>query len=274
MNGKLGATSVIIMGLMLSACDASKQESKQPDQEQSSTSVFKTEKADVLPYLNIQEQPAKIALPFCETKNCIDLSIQTVHTEDAWLNDWIAKSQAKVIQDQIGLKQDMSLQQAVNAYVKKSDAWQAKFAKNKPYELSMYTRIAYQRNQYVLMQLGVDTMQEEIKVKERYYFFVADRKKHKAVTLLDILEPQQQTAMNSIVQQAYQKWLKQQKAEVRQKAPKKLYWGQADWFFDQEGIGLHYRTHEIVKDGTQLDIYLTKEQTKQILKADAYQHMF
>lgn len=274
MNGKLGATSVIIMGLMLSACDASKQESKQPDQQQAPTSVFKTEQADVLPYLNIQEQQAKIALPFCETKNCIDLSIQTVHTEDAWLNDWIAKSQSKVIQDQIGLKQDMSLQQAVNAYVKKSDAWQAEFAKNKPYELSMYTRIAYQRNQYVLMQLGVDTTQEEVKVKERYYFFVADRKKQKAVTLLDILEPQQQTAMNGIVQQAYQKWLKQQKAEVRQKAPKKLYWGQADWFFDQEGIGLHYRTHEIVEDGAQLDIYLTKEQTKQILKADAYQHMF
>ncbi|OTG76049.1 hypothetical protein B9T26_02855 [Acinetobacter sp. ANC 4169] len=274
MNGKIRAASIIAIALMLSACDASKQESKQQEQEQSSASVVKTEQAEVLPYLNIQEQEAKVALPFCETKNCIDLSIQTVHTEDAWLNDWIAKSQAKVIQDQIGLKQDMSLQQAINAYVKKSDVWQAEFSKNKPYELAMYTRIAYQRNQYVLMQLGVDTKQEEVKVKERYYFFVADRKKQKAVTLLDILEPKQQTVMNDIVQQAYQKWLKQQKAEVKQKAPKKLYWGQADWFFDQEGIGLHYRTHEIVKDGAQLDIYLTKAQTQQILKADAYQHMF
>ena len=103
---------------------------------------------------------------------------------------------------------------------------------------------------------------------------MADRKKQKAVTLLDILEPQQQTAMNSIVQQAYQKWLKQQKAEVRQKAPKKLYWGQADWFFDQEGIGLHYRSQEISKDAKQLDIYLTKEQTQQVLKVDIYQNMF
>jgi len=274
MNGKIGAASVIAIGLMLSACDASKQDSKPQDQEQSPASVVKIEKADVLPYLNIQEQEAKIALPFCETKNCIDLSIQTVHTEDAWLNDWIAKSQAKVIQDQIGLKQEMSLQQAINAYVKKSDAWQDEFSKNKPYELAMYTRIAYQRNQYVLMQLGVDTNQEGIKVKERYYFFVADRKKQKAVTVLDVIESKQQSVMNDIVQQAYQKWLKQQKAEVKQKAPKKLYWGQADWFFDQEGIGLHYRTHEIVKDGAQLDIYLTQGQTQQVLKADAYQHMF
>ena len=49
---------------------------------------------------------------------------------------------------------------------------------------SMYTRIAYQRNQYVLMQLGVDTNQEGIKVKERY-FFVADRKKTESGHCID-----------------------------------------------------------------------------------------
>lgn len=271
-QGKIGAASIIAIGLILSACDTKKQQSD--SHEQSAKSAAANEKAEVLPYLNIQEQDANIALPFCETQHCINLTIQTVHTEDAWLNQWIAKSQAKVIQDQIGLKQDMSLQQAINAYVKKSDAWQAEFSSNKAYELSMYTRIAYQRNQYVLMQLGVDTKQEGVSIKERYYFFVADRKKQKTVTVLDILEPKQQVAMNDIVQQAYQKWLQEQKAEVKQQAPKKLYWGQADWFFDQEGIGLHYRTHETVQDGNQLDIYLSKEQTQQILKAEAYQHMF
>lgn len=274
MNGKIMGASVIAIGLMLSACDASKKEQTDQSYDKPETSGLKTEHAEVLPYLNIQEQDAKIALPFCETKNCIDVSIQSVHTADAWLNDWVNKSQALVIQDQIGLKQDISLQQAINAYVKKSDAWQAEFSKNKAYELAMYTRIAYQRNQYVLMQLGVDTNQEGIKVKERYYFFVADRKKQKAVTLLELIDPKQQNTMNNLVQQAYQKWLKEQTTEVKKHAPKKLYWGQADWFFDQEGVGLHYRTHEIVKDGTQLDIYLTKQQTKQILKADAYQHMF
>ena len=268
------AESKNAMGLILGAGYASTKEPKQPTQENSTASIFKTEQAEVLPYLNIQEQQAKIALPFCETKNCIELSIQTVHTEDAWLNDWIAKSQAKVIQDQIALKQNMTLQQAINAYVKKSDAWQAEFSKNKAYELSMYTRIANQRNQYVLMQLGVDTKQEGVNVKERHYFFVADRKKQQTVLLLDLIQPKQQANMNDMVQQAYQKWLKEQDTEVKQHAPKKLYWGQADWFFDQEGIGLHYRTHEIVKDGAQLDIYLNKQQTKQILKVDAYQHMF
>ena len=84
-------------------------------------------------------------------------------------------------------------------------------------------------------------------------------KKQKAVTVL-MIEPKQQNTMNNLVQQAYQKWLKEQTADVRQQAPKKLYWGQADWFFDQEGIGLHYRTHEIVQDGKTTG-YLFKQRT-------------
>lgn len=265
--------SVIGCSLLLGACD--KNEKEQPATEQKkSAAVTPEEKAKVLPYLNIQEKSADIALPFCETKNCINLDIQTLKTADAWLNQSIEKQQAKVIQDQIGLKQDMSLQQAVNAYVKKSDAWQAQLKLNKAYELSLYTRIPYQRNQFVLMQIGVDSTQENIRVNERYYFFVADRLQQKILSPLDIINPEQQLQMDQIVQQAYQKWLKDNNAEVQQKAPKKLYWGQADWFFDQEGIGLHYRSQEISKDAKQLDIYLTKEQTQQVLKVDIYQNMF
>ena len=265
--------SVIGCSLLLGACD--KNEKEQPVTEQKkSAAVTPEEKAKVLPYLNIQEKSADIALPFCETKNCINLDIQTLKTADSWLNQSIEKQQAKVIQDQIGLKQDMSLQQAVNAYVKKSDAWQAQLKLNKAYELSLYTRIPYQRNQFVLMQIGVDSTQENIRVNERYYFFVADRVQQKILSPLDIINPEQQLQMDQIVQQAYQKWLKDNNAEVQQKAPKKLYWGQADWFFDQEGIGLHYRSEEIGKDAKQLDIYLTKEQTQQVLKGGICQNMF
>lgn len=265
--------SVIGCSLLLGACDKNEKEQPATEQKQSAA-VTPEEKAKVLPYLNIQEKSADIALPFCETKNCINLAIQTLKTADSWLNQSIEKQQAKVIQDQIGLKQDMSLQQAVNAYVKKSDAWQAQLKLNKAYELSLYTRIPYQRNQFVLMQIGVDSTQENIRVNERYYFFVADRVQQKILSPLDIINPEQQLKMDQIVQQAYQKWLKDNNAEVQQKAPKKLYWGQADWFFDQEGIGLHYRSQEISKDAKQLDIYLTKEQTQQVLKVDIYQNMF
>ena len=120
-NNIIQIAVLVLAGLAVSACDSSKQ--SQDQQNSDSASIFKQDKAEVLPYLHIQQQPAKIALPFCETKNCIDIDIQTLVTQDQWLNDWMAKTQAMVIQDQIGLKQNMSLQQAVNAYVKKSDDW-------------------------------------------------------------------------------------------------------------------------------------------------------
>lgn len=232
------------------------------------------EKAEVLPFLNLQQVKADYALPFCEKKNCIDVDIQTIKTQDAWINDWIAKSQTKVIQDQIDLKKDLSLQQAINAYVKKSDEWQDKYSKNRAYELHLYTRIASQRNQYVLLQLGLDTKQEELTIKDRYYFFVADRKLHKSLSLLDVLKKDQQTAMHQMVQVAYQDWLKKQTVEIKKEAPKTLYWGQADWFFDGEGIGLHYQANQITKEAPQLDIYLSTEQTKKILQPEVYEQMF
>ncbi|MDN5678713.1 MAG: hypothetical protein L0G73_09845, partial [Acinetobacter sp.] len=103
-------TILVSLTVVLTACDSSKQSETDAD---SKSSVFKTEQAEVLPYLNIQQQAADIAQPFCETKNCIELDLQSLTTADPWLNQWIAKSQARVIQDQIGLKQDMNLQQAI-----------------------------------------------------------------------------------------------------------------------------------------------------------------
>ena len=232
------------------------------------------EKAEVLPYLNMQQSKANYALPFCEKKNCIDLDVQTIQTQDQWLNTWIAKNQAHVIQQQIGQNQNLNLQQAIDAYVKKSDVWQEKYSKNKAYELHLNTRIASQRNQYVLLQIGVDTQQEELAVKDRSYFFVADRKSQKNASVLDIIQKTQQNSMNDIIQTAYQKWLEQQSTEVKNQVPKKLYWGQADWFFDGEGIGLHYRANEISKDAPQLDIYLTTAQSRQILQPKIYLQMF
>ncbi len=129
---------------------------------------------------------------------------------------------------------------------------------NKAYELSLYTRIPYQRNQYVLMQIGVIPNRKMSRVHERYYFFVADRRQQKMLTPLDIIDPKQQLVMDQIIQKPMRHGSKKMMQQVQQKAPKKLYWGQADWFFDQEGIGLHFRSHEISKDAKQLDIYLTK----------------
>lgn len=259
---------VATCALSLMACDKKTEKNTEADK------VARVENPDILPFLNIQEAKATYAVPFCEKKNCIEIDIQTIQTQDAWMNQWIVKSQSQVIQDQIGLKQTMTLQQAVDAYVKQSDQWQQEFIKNKAYALHLSTRIAAQRNQYVLLQVIVNSTQAEVTVKDRGYFFVADRQAQKKLGILDILQPDQQNAMNEIVQTQYAAWLKQQTAEVKKIAPKKLYWGQNDWFFDGEGIGIHYRASEIVKDGAQLDLYLTKAQTQMMLKPEIFQKMF
>ncbi|MCH7385423.1 hypothetical protein MMP71_16400 [Acinetobacter dispersus] len=269
----LFAVSVLIGMMALTACDHPKKNETDAAQSKEQVTVS-AEKAEVLPYLNMKEAKADYALPFCEKKNCIDVDIQTIKTQDDWLNAWIAKNQANVIQQQIESNKNLTLQQAINAYVKKSDEWQDKYSKNKAYELHLNTRIASQRNQYVLLQVGINAQQEDIAVKDRFYFFVADRKLQKSVSVLDVIQKNQQNALNDIVQAHYQQWIAKQSAEVKKQVPKKLYWGQADWFFDGEGIGLHYRANEISKDAPQLDIYLTTEQSKQMLQAEIYQQMF
>ena len=269
-----GKGLILISTLLLVACDSKQDQSKKNAQEQAVSEPIQVENPDVLPYLNMQEAKADYALPFCEKKNCIEIEIQTIKTQDTWLNKWIETHQAWVIQNQVGLNQEMTLQQAVNAYIKKSDAWEAEFPKNKAYELHMQTRIASQRNQYVLLQVSVDTKQAEVSVKARQYLYVADRKLKKNLTILDVIQPQKQNAMNSLIQQKYQVWLDEQDKLVKKAAPKKLFWGQSDWFFDGEGVGLHYRAGEISDDAPQFDIYLDKAQTQQMLKPEVFQKMF
>ncbi len=269
-----GKGLILISILLLVACDSKQDQSKKNAQEQAESEPIQVENPDVLPYLDMQETKADYALPFCEKKNCIEIEIQTIKTQDTWLNKWIETHQAWVIQNQVGLNQEMTLQQAVNAYIKKSDAWEAEFPKNKAYELHMQTRIASQRNEYVLLQVSVDTKQAEVSVKARQYLYVADRKLKKNLTILDVIQPQKQNALNNLIQQKYQEWLDQQDMLVKKSAPKKLFWGQSDWFFDGEGIGLHYRAGEISEDAPQFDIYLDKAQTQQMLKPDVFQKMF
>lgn len=269
-----GKGLILISTLLLVACDSKQDQPKENAQEQAVSEPIQVENPDVLPYLDMQETKADYALPFCEKKNCIEIEIQTIKTQDTWLNKWIETHQAWVIQNQVGLNQEMTLQQAVNAYIKKSDTWEAEFPKNKAYELHMQTRIASQRNQYVLLQVSVDTKQADVSVKARQYLYVADRKLKKNLTILDVIQPQKQNALNNLIQQKYQEWLDQQDMLVKKSAPKKLFWGQSDWFFDGEGIGLHYRAGEISEDAPQFDIYLDKAQTQQMLKPDVFQKMF
>ena len=66
MQLKMVYLGAILSGMfLLSACDSS-QQNKNADEQ---ISIFQKDQAEVLPYLNIKQQAADIALPFCENKN-------------------------------------------------------------------------------------------------------------------------------------------------------------------------------------------------------------
>ena len=77
----LFAVSIMIGIMALTACDHPKQKDNNSEKSAAEQSAH-AEKAEVLPYLNMQEAKADYALPFCEKKNCIDVDIQTIKTQD------------------------------------------------------------------------------------------------------------------------------------------------------------------------------------------------
>lgn len=259
----------LIIGLLfgvlcLTACD----ETPQPPE------VKTPETPSYLTSLDINVKPANYAVPFCENRDCLDIDIKSISTQYDVINQWIERVQSRVIQEQIGLKQNLTLQEAINAYVKKSDEWQRAEKGNKSFSLTMTTRIASQRQQYVLLQLILEGRQNNVRYNKKSYFFVYDRRQNKSLSILEILKPDHQHRLHSIIQEAYQTWLEQQSDEVKEKAPEQLYWGQADWFFDPEGIGFHYRQGQITENAPVLDIYLTPEQGKAMVQEQIYQVLF
>lgn len=231
--------------------------------------------AEKVAQLTSKEQPAAFKVQQCYAKACPVIAIQTLQTSNPWFNTWLNEQQSVVIQSQIQAnKVALSLQPTIDAYVQASTRWQKEFAGNLSYQLSLHSHLVQQKKQYILLMLGLDTQQGMIQVSDRRYFMVADLSQKKRVHLPDLIQVKEQKNSNVMIQQYYQAWLKEQPKLIQVSAPKQLVWTQADWFFDQTGVGLHFRSSEVVAGADQLDIYLTQQQTKQILKNEVYQTLF
>lgn len=226
----------------------------------------------------IQSQSTALQVPKPEcssSSTCARLDVQTLKTNDPWLKQWIDLQIAEVINEQLKKKiTPPTLDAVLKQYLKQSKQWQAQYSRNRPYELKVSSAIAYQKNQYVLLQIGLNAKQEEITIKNRYYFMVADRKSKRMIAVNDILNSKQQAQFEQWVQTAYKKWHSQQPKDIQKETPKQLDWRKADLFFDQEGIGLHYRASEISEHADQFDLYFTAQQTKTVLNPAIYRDMF
>lgn len=263
---------------VLQGCDSG----STPEQQQNANRA-----AQQMPASSVQAIPTFEATPLratyhvarCQKKACAEIEIYTLHSANPWFDQWLLAHLAKVIQQQHTVEAtptntSLSLQQAVNRYAKQSAAWQQEFVQNQPYDLQIKSSIAAQHYPYVLLQVAVDSEQGDRSVKQRLYFDVLDLQAKQHVALADVIAPAQQAAFSQWLQQQYRRWLKDQSKAVQMTAPKQLQWKSVDWFFDQEGIGLHYRANEIVADSGSLDIYLSKAQTQTWLKPQVYAQMF
>lgn len=227
--------------------------------------------------LTIKEQPATFNIQHCDSKACPIVAIQTLDTSNHWFNIWLSEQQSKVIQSQIQVSEKsvaLLLQPSIDAYVKASNQWQKEFARNLPYQFSLHSHVIEQKKQYVLLMLGIDTQQGMTQVSDRRYFKVVDLNQKMQIHLSDLIQVTEKEYTNALIQNYYQTWLKKQPKLVQVSAPKQLAWQSADWFFDQAGVGLHLRSNEVVAGAEQLDIFLTQEQTKRILKKDVYLTLF
>lgn len=270
----------IALLVTLTACNDAKAPVEAPVKVESAPpispkAVTTVEAAQVLPYLAAQSAPAQFVLPKCADQNCLELNINSLTTEDAWFNTWLNTRQAEVLMLQ--LQQDpanLTLQQAVNRYAAASKEWQQQYRQHQAFQLDLDTVVVYQKNGIVLLQIQVNSHQAETKVLNRLYFFVADRNKQQHLPVKQVIAPDYAKTLQDILNQHYKKWLSTQSDEVKTAAPSQLAWQQGQWFYDQEGIGLHFRAGQISPTAEQLDVYLNTAQSKRVLKAELYQILF
>ena len=229
-------------------------------------------------YVNLSAMPviADYALPFCEKKYCIEVEIFGFNSQDEWFNQWVAQQSADLIRQQLGLKQKLSLQAAVDAFVNASDDWhaQSENANAAPWRLHIQPRIAMQRDAITLLQLQAEYRLGETVLPNRDYYFVLDRKQQQQRRLYDVIIPQHRVAFMDFIQSQYVAWQQGLSAQDKAQLPEKLYWANQDWFFDTEGIAVYYRALDYgINNAPDLTIYLSAEQAQQWVQPETLKQL-
>ncbi|WP_374297987.1 hypothetical protein [Acinetobacter sp.] len=266
----------MVLVATLSACS-------KPSEEQQQEQV-ETEQYKKLGYENLIAMPviADYALPFCEDEYCIDVEVFGFKSKDRWFNDFGKMQSADLIRQQLGISQKLSLQRAVNEFVKRSDAWrETQLAENKhakPQAWSMYIkpRLAMQQGEMALLIINTSYQLGDETVPEQHYFYVVDRKAKRSWRLYDAINENKRVSFTHFVQAQYDVWREETSAQLSEedqvKLPTKIYWANQDWFFDEQGVAIYYRFNDLcaeceASNGKGFTIYLSPTQSQQWIKA-------
>ncbi|KAA8734545.1 hypothetical protein F4V57_06215 [Acinetobacter qingfengensis] len=257
-----------IMLFLFTACDDD-QNKKQPDQllqQQSQQQGY--------PVLIATPEAADYSLPFCEKQYCIEIEIQAFHSQDQWFNQITNQQIAELIRKQLGLKQKLTLQQAVDTFIQQSDLWQQQHPQSKPWSLYIQSKVPMQHQEMTLLQLESQYQIADQQIPAEHYFFMLDRKRHQILRLYDVIKPEKRIEFGQFIQQSYQQWKQKLSATQSQNTPATLYWANQDWYVDEQGIVIYYRASDLqLTQQRVLEISLTTEQAKQWLNVDILQQL-
>lgn len=266
----------MVLVATLSACSKPSEEEQQEQVE--------TEQVKKQGYENLIAMPVigDYALPFCEDEYCIDVEVFGFKSKDQWFNDFVKMQSADLIRQQLGISQKLSLQRAVNEFVKRSDAWrETQLAENKhvkPQAWSMYIkpRVGMQQGEMALLIINTSYQLGDETVPEQHYFYVVDRKAKKSWRLYDAINENKRVSFTHFVQAQYEAWREEISTnlsdEDQAKLPTKIYWANQDWFFDEQGVAIYYRFNDLCEEceatnGKDFTIYLSPTQSQQWIKA-------
>lgn len=222
------------------------------------------------PVLIAVPQIADYGLPFCEKQYCLEVEIFNFKSKDEWFNAYVDHKISELIRKQLGLSQKLSLQKAVNEFVRFSDEWQDEH-KNQPWSVFIQPRVVMQQNEIAILQIQTEYVLGDRTIAPQHFYDVVDRKEKKSILLYDIVKEESRLKFGEFLQQQYQQWLSQQSTQAG--FPEKLYWASQDWFIDDEGIAIYYRLKDLNSEveGDNLTIYLSKADTKAWIKSKYYQ---
>lgn len=248
----------------LSACDDNqKKTQEQALQEQAKEQGY--------PVLIASPHVADYGLPFCEKKYCIEIEIQSFQSQDTWFNQFTDFKISELIRKQLDIKEKLTLQQAVDAFVAKSDSWQAEHP-NQPWSMQISSRVPMQQKEIAVLQLQTTYVLGDKTIPEHNYFFMVDRKAKKQILIYDVIKPEARLAFGDFIQQAYQKWQEQLGPEYKDKTPSKIGWASQDWLIDEQGVTLYYRASDLQASGANnLIIQIPKDKVQQWFTADILQ---
>lgn len=258
-----------LLGMLLLTVSFSGCSPSTPKQSKDEQYLQQQEQQQGYPVLIAAPEVANYGLPFCEKKYCLEVEIFSFHSQDLWFNQYVDQKIADLMRKQLGLSQKLSLQQAVNEFVRLSDAGSEK--NQQPWSVMITPRVPMQQNEIVVLQLETEYVLDDQVVAPQQFYDVIDRKTHQSIRLYDIIQPAQRIVFGAYLQSQYQHWLTQQQLDKTQ-FPDKLYWANQDWFFDEEGIGIYYRAKSLnAKTAAEnLTIYLSTTQSQTWLKKEYF----